>query len=177
MSQTSLTDTIAALFTAPAEAAILAERRFRQIWTAWLRDAQGRIEAAPATAKAQLLSQLLDLAPVMTFEAAIDLGVTMRLVSVRRRSGGGELGLAVGPFQAAGTFGFMGETTTESVLQARARYQLSNRNTLTLRDYLQGATGGLPTPETLADTIDLLERTQAAAPGSRVRPAPRGAAG
>lgn len=162
MAQSDLTDIITTLFTAPAEASVAAEKQYRRIWMQWLQKTMALLDAAPeGSDKAKMLTQRLDLAPILKFEAAVDLGVTMRLVSVKAREGGGELGLAVGPFQAAGSFSFMSQSTSESILQARARYQLSNRNELTLRDYLQGAIGGVPSPESLKTDLDKLQALQA----------------
>ena len=76
---------------------------------------------------------------VMKLEAAVDLAITMKITSVKGKEGSAKHGLSVGPFSAGGSYSFMEQNTQESVLNARARYQLSNTNEQTLVEYLSGA--------------------------------------
>jgi len=54
--------------------------------------------------KAQLLKERLNLVPVMKFQAAIDLGITMRIASVDQKSGNLSAGLLLNVFQARATY-------------------------------------------------------------------------
>lgn len=136
------------LFTAPIRAAVEAEASYRRIWVEWLQQTASLIpEDATDEVQARIIANRLDMAPVMKLDAAIDVGLTMRLVTVKQTDAGGELGLAVGPFQVSGQFGFSSSKTAESVMEARARYQLSNTNSATMRDYLEAA-DAVPTKKT-----------------------------
>lgn len=137
---TDLESMFASLFTAPTKAVIEAEKHYRQIWIDWLNELiqlVGKAKGINANAdEAAIIARQLDLAPVMKLDAKIEVGVTMRLASVRKFKGDVTLGLGVGTLQAAGSFGFSSESAQESVLQARAFYGLSNSGEVSLKNYL-----------------------------------------
>lgn len=94
----------------------------------------------------------------------------MRIAKLQRSDGNLKVGLAVGPFQAAGSFGFMSETASESVIQARAAYVVSNDAGETgLKDVLSAL--GLPDPldpASVRTAIEKLEALKATLPASTV---------
>lgn len=152
MAQAQMHEILNTLFTAPVKASVMAEAEYRKVWIEWLDRTEKLIPAdAPEAVQKAVIEAQLDMAPIMKFEAAIDLGVTMRLVSIKEGSGGGSLGLNVGAFQVSGSFGFMSSNTSESILEARARYQLSNTNEQTLRGFLAAAGVPVEKKEQLAD--------------------------
>lgn len=129
---------ITTLLTAPGRAAVRASREQRAIWIEWLRDVQGLLEGEedPEIRKS-IVRQHMRLAPVWQASVQVSLGITMRVASIERREAGMTLGLGVGLLQSSGSFGFMSETSAESVLQARAQYALSNQGEVTLPAYLE----------------------------------------
>ncbi len=159
MAQADLKDIINTLFTAPVEASLMAEEGYRRIWIEWLKKLAKILDGTGGGK--DLIESHLDMAPVMKFEAAIDVAITMRIVTVKETSGGGGLGLAVGPFQASGQFGFSNQNTSDSTLSARARYQLSNTNEQTLRGYLADAGIPVTKKEELPAAIEKMEATVA----------------
>ena len=149
------------LFSEPLKATLDAEKSYREVWVEWLTQTQKLIPAnATGPQQAAMISERLDIAPTMKFEAAIDAAVTMRLVSVKSKTGEGKLGLAVGPFQVSGSFGFTSSSTSESILEARARYQLSNTNEATLRGWLEAAGIDPTTRDSLDDAKARLQDTE-----------------
>lgn len=126
------------LFTAPTEAAVNAASEQRRVWIDWLRDVERLVSAASDEAvKRAIVRRHLDLAPVWKMAAQVSVSITMRVASIKRFEGGATLGLAVGLLQASGSFGFMSESSTESVMQARAQYALTNETEVSLADYLE----------------------------------------
>jgi len=133
-----LTRVFTTLFTAPTDAVVKAAAVQRRIWIDWLRDVVRLVEATDdADAKKRIIREHLALAPVWRISAQVSVGVTMRVASIKRTEGGASLGLGVGPIQASGSFGFMSESSSESVLQARAQYAVTNNDrVVTLEEYL-----------------------------------------
>lgn len=124
------------LFTAPSQAMVDAAIKQRVAWINWLRDIKRLVDDADANYKQQILDQHLDLAPIWKMDAQVSVAIQMRVASISRIEGGLSLGLGISVLQAAGSFGFMSESTSESVLHARAQYAFSNGSQITLRDYL-----------------------------------------
>lgn len=138
MATGDLTDVFSTLFTAPTGAVVDAAREQRRIWRDWLRDVLRLVEAAEdAATKRAILAEHLALAPTWQLTAQVSVGVTMRVASIERAEGGAMLGLGVGLLQGAGSFGWMHESSTESVLQARAQFALGNEREVRLADYLK----------------------------------------
>ena len=68
--------------------------------------------------------------------AQVSVGITMRVASINRTEGGATLGLGIGLLQAPGTFGFVSESTSESILLERIKlslhtFQLNHQGTTT----------------------------------------------
>lgn len=146
MSQPELVDVFEMLFNAPVTASARAERAFRGIWSQWLKDLAALLDALDeggalsAQQKLAVIKSQLSIAPVLKLEADVEVGVIMKLVTVTGVKADGTLGLGVGPFKVAGSFGFNRETSQESTLSANARYKLGNTSELSLSDMLS-ATG------------------------------------
>jgi hypothetical protein len=143
MATDDLTRVFTTLFTAPTEATVKAAAAQRRIWIDWLRDVKALVDStADDNVKKAIISEHLALAPTWRMAAKISVGVTMRVASVKRVEGGASLGLGLGTVQVAGNFGFMSQSSSESVLQARAEYSLTNDREISLGDYL--TTLGVP---------------------------------
>ncbi|MDD1795061.1 hypothetical protein LRP50_18190 [Enterovibrio sp. ZSDZ42] len=137
MGNESVSSIVSTLLTAPAEAVVFASREQRKIWIQWLQDLQNILASTEnEDVHKTIIEKHLPLAPLWKMTAQISLGITMRIASIERREGGVSLGLGVGMIQASGTFGFSRETTSESVLQAFANYNLTNDSEISLKDYL-----------------------------------------
>lgn len=164
MPNTSLESIVSTLFTAPAHAAVTAEKEYLSIWKGYL-DSLNKEINDPASAfkpeeKVQLLKERLSLVPVMKFQAAIDLGITMRIASVEQKSGNLSAGLQLNVFQASGGFGFMTQNAQESTFQARATYNMANYDAVTLQQYLAPAKIDLTDPLKLEEAVKYLEKKQ-----------------
>jgi len=164
MSNTSLESIVSTLFTAPAQAVIAAEKEYLSIWKGYLESLAKELNDPASTLKpeekALLLKERLNLVPVMKFQAAIDLGITMRIASVDQKSGNFSAGLQLNVFQASGGFGFMTQNTQESTFQARASYNMSNYDAVTLTQYLAPAKIDLTDPTKLDEAVKYLEKKQ-----------------
>lgn len=157
-----LTSIVQVLFTAPVEAALLSEREIRRVWAEWLRNIASLASSAGLSGEALVgfINTQLALAPVMKFDAEIDLGMTLKITSLNSREGGGKIGLSVGPFSAAGQFSFMQQNSSESVLNARAVYSLSNANAQTLSGYLNAARLECVDVDSLRESASALEAVE-----------------
>jgi hypothetical protein len=127
------------LFTAPTDAVVKAAAEQRRIWRDWLLDVQRLLDGlgdAEQETRKRIIREHLRLAPTWKMTAQVSVGITMRVTSLNRAEGGVTLGLGVGLLQGSGTFGFLSESTTESILQARAQYALGNEAEVSLADYL-----------------------------------------
>ena len=122
MSDASLTSVLSEIYTAPLQAAVDAELQYRRIWADWLRLKQ---RLAPADAD---WSELSKTAPVVKVDARIEIAITMRISSAKEFKAGISAGLVLGPIHASGTFGFVGRSAQESVLQASTSVVLSNND-------------------------------------------------
>ncbi|CAM2067890.1 hypothetical protein SCOR_21095 [Sulfidibacter corallicola] len=146
------------LFTAPANAVVQAEAEYRAIWAQWLENTMALLAKVPqGTDRSAILAKHLELAPVMKLGAQIEVGITLRVGSVTRREGSLGVSLGVGAFQASGSFGFMSQNTSESVMQARAAYALSNETEVTLKDFAANWSIDLADPTQLSSAIDFLK--------------------
>jgi hypothetical protein len=167
---TDLSKVFTMLFTAPTEAVVTAAAKQRAVWMDWLRDVKRLLEGAGDAYKQGIIDRHLALAPVWKMDAQVSVAVQMRVASIDRVSGGLTLGLGVSVLQAAGTFGFMSESSSESVLQARAQYAFSNGAQVSLKDYL--STLGIELkPDTLDTAIGKLQATSTPLPELPAAPA------
>jgi len=137
MATSDITKIITTLLTAPTKAVVDAASEQRSSWISWLKDVQRLVnDASDDAQKKKIIDEHMKIAPVWKLGAQISIGVTMRVASIERSEGSASLGLGIGLLQASGSFGFMNETSTESILQARAQYALSNDAEITLAQYL-----------------------------------------
>ncbi len=164
MKTNNLSSVFTDLFTAPIEATLHAEERYRDIWIGWLKNLKSlvdsRVAANPHPDDQQMrafIESQLSLAPIMRLEARIDVGVNLRVTSVRQSEAGGSLGLQLGVLQAAGTFSFASQDTQESVVTARATYALANSGQISLKDFLEKAVIPLATPAHFDSAIEFLK--------------------
>lgn len=147
------------LFVSPTEAVVLAASEQRRIWIIWLKDIQRLLQALPDgdnDAASTLISGHMRLAPVWKMSAQISVGMTMRIASINRMDGEASIGFGLGLLQASGNFGFMSESSSESVFQAQASYALSNESEITLVDYLSTLGVTPASPSDLQTAIDKL---------------------
>ena len=139
MKKNDVSQVITTLLTAPTEAVVNAAAEQRRIWAKWLTDVQRILDSMPEgdnEARQLVIREHLSLAPVWKMSAQISVGITMRVASIERKEGEASFGLGVGLLQASGGFGFMSESSTESVLQAHANYALSNDKEVSIESYL-----------------------------------------
>lgn len=130
MSEASISTVFQDLFQAPLKAVTDAEARYRAIWADWI---QMQYDLAFDKTKNDWragvdFSKVMQTAPVISLDGVIEVGITMRIASVREISANLNIGISVGPIYASGGFGFMNRTTQESVFQASTRFTLSNQN-------------------------------------------------
>jgi hypothetical protein len=159
MSTTSLTNVFRELFVAPLAAATTTEEDYRRIWGDWL-DRQLKLlsdengELKPGVD----LGRLLESAPVVNLDGVIEVGITMRIASVKEFNAALQIGLSVGPIYGSGGFGFVNRTSQESVFQASTRYTISNfeRN---LKKYLEDRNITLAKPEDMKTAIEILRKS------------------
>lgn len=158
---TKLENMISTLFTAPCRATVQTERDCRQIWVEWLEDLNNMIikltNIDAGTDVTNVIAKHLDLAPIMKMNAKIEIGLTMRLASIKENSGKMEVGLSVGPIGASGSYGFMSRSTAESVMQVHAAYTMSN-NDVSLKDYLASSNLSLSSAGDVTTAIDTLKQ-------------------
>jgi hypothetical protein len=122
MSTASIRDVMTELFTAPLEAAVAAERGYREAWAQWMKD---QADLAKNNRNVSIPEILRD-APAVSLDGIVEMSVTMRIASVRQREGSVGLGVGLGPVHATGSFGFISKTAEESIFQAQAKFTLSN---------------------------------------------------
>ncbi|WOO42690.1 hypothetical protein [Rubellicoccus peritrichatus] len=162
MDNDDIVNAITVLFTAPTEAVVDAASHQRRIWIKWLKDIDRLINPPtgvdkPSKAQAnEIILRHLELAPVWKMSAQISIGIGMRIASIRRMEGGIKLGIGTSMVSASGSFGFMSESASESTLQARANYAMSNEQEVTLKEYLNDLGVGVTDPTTLTKAIDRL---------------------
>lgn len=152
MANNDIPGMVADLLTAPAEGVVEAASRQRKIWIKWLTDIKRILDSADQNddeLKKKIIKTHLELAPVWKLSAQLSLGMTMRIASINRTEANASLGLAVGLLTFGGSFGFMSESSSESVIQIRAQYALSNEKEVKLTEYLDSL--GV----TLADAADV----------------------
>lgn len=160
MENSNLTTVFSELFTAPIQAVVQAEAQYRRIWCDWLVSLQALLTKRgqlTAEQEAAFIQSQLELAPIMRLEARIDVGISLRVTSVRQTQVGGSFGLQVSVLQAAGSFSFASQDTQESVLNARATYALANTQQLSLKDFLEKAILPMEKIEHLEPAIKFLK--------------------
>lgn len=128
MSETSITNVMAEVFSAPLAAVVKAEAQYRRIWADWMASQLALVtEADGKTLRPDVqLSEILKTAPAVNLDGEIELAITMRVAGVREVSGGLGVGLSLGPVYGSGNFGFMSRKTEESVFSVQAKFTLSN---------------------------------------------------
>ncbi|MEO0796254.1 MAG: hypothetical protein AAFX93_13885 [Verrucomicrobiota bacterium] len=162
MKNNDVVDAITVLFAAPTEAVVDAASQQRRVWIKWLKDIQRLLVENPSaddaitTQNNNIIAKHLQLAPVWKLSAQISIGIGMRISSLNRFSGGIELGLGTSLVQASGNFGFVSESASESTLQARANYALSNDQEVTLEEYLSDLGVDVTDPATLTLAVERL---------------------
>jgi hypothetical protein len=155
---TSIESMVSTLFTAPGNAAVEAERAYRQIWISWLKDLAALVKARnfQAGEADMMVKEHAKLAPIMRIGGNIDIGITMRIASVSEKQGSISLNLGVGPIGASGSFGFMNRTSEESVLQVHAQYAIANTE-IGLEEFLKDSKLTLASPADVDTAIKFLE--------------------
>lgn len=132
-----LRDVVASLFVEPVHGFNRAQSATIDMWLRALRGIAAGM-GDDDTLSAQELGQRLDLLPRWSASIAGATAVTMRLTSATKMTGDLSLGIGVGAFQASGSFGFMRETSSESVIQAQASYEVTNtRGEISVLDLLE----------------------------------------
>ena len=158
MSTTSLTNVFRELFVAPLNAVTQTEEDYRRIWAHWLEQQLQLLTLENGELRPGVeLSTLLDNAPIVNLDGVIEVGITMRIASVREYDASIEAGLAIGPIHASGGFGFVNRSSQESVFQASTRYTISNfdRN---LKRYLEDRNIPVAKLDDVKTAIDVLKK-------------------
>ncbi len=147
---------ITTLLTAPSIATIDSMKAQRIIWKQWLEDINALVKKADINAQQQIIDKHLDIAPTWKMTAQISLSLSMRVASINRKDGKFVLGLGIGPVQASGEFGFMSQSTSEGSMHASVKYNLTNDNEITLRNYMDTLGVTKIVPENIEDSIKKL---------------------
>jgi len=158
MSTTSLTNVFRELFVAPLSAVTQTEQDYRRIWAQWLEQQLRLLTEENGQLRPGVeLAKMMDNAPTVNLDGVIEVGITMRIASVREYDASIEAGLAVGPIHASGGFGFMNRSSQESVFQASTRYTISNfdRN---LKKYLEERNIPVARLEDVKTAIEILKK-------------------
>lgn len=127
------------LFTTPVQSLILAEREYRKIWMEYIDDVTKQLEQlnigkdSDNQKKAAIIKSALSMAPVMNFEAAIEVESMMRISGTKEKSVNGGLQLSV--FHVSGRYS--SSNRQESSIKAKAIYNLSNTKKISLIKYLE----------------------------------------
>lgn len=157
MSTSSLENMVSTLFSAPGRAAIETELAYRKIWINWLKDvtnliAKKKFEANENALK-QALMQHLELAPVMKISGVMEIGLTMRIASLKESNG--SISMGIGAIALSGSYGFASRTAEESIIQVRAQYTLTNSE-VSLEKYLGTWGITLASAESVENAIKML---------------------
>ncbi|MEM6334456.1 MAG: hypothetical protein AAF823_14060 [Planctomycetota bacterium] len=140
-STAALSDVVAGLFVEPLHGFNRAQMDIVDHWIATLerlKQVLGQGGANKPKDPAALIAATLAMAPKWSATIRGDASIVLRVASLTQTQGQVSLGVAVGPFQASGSFGFMSETASESVIQARASYVVSDDGgEISLRDLLK----------------------------------------
>jgi hypothetical protein len=158
MGTTSLTNVFRELFVAPLSAATTTEEDYRRIWANWLDQQLKLLSDDSGELKPGVdLKKLLETAPVINLDGVIEVGITMRIASVKEFDATLQVGLSLGPIYGSGGFGFVNRTSQESVFQASTRYTISNfdRN---LKKYLEDRNITLANPDEMKTAIEILKK-------------------
>jgi hypothetical protein len=158
MSTTSLISVFRELFVAPLNAAASTEEDYRQIWANWLEQQHKLLTGDDGQLKPGVeMDKILDLAPVINLDGVIEVGITMRIASVKEYKTSGEVGMSLGPIYGSGGFGFVNRSSQESVFQASTRFAMSNfdRN---LKKYLEDRNIQLTDAKDLTEAVAILRK-------------------
>jgi hypothetical protein len=128
MSAATISAVLTDLFSAPLQAVVDAEWKYRQVWADWMAFQMALLtkEDGKTLRDGVNLADVLRTAPAVSLDGVIELAITMRIASVKELSVGLGVSVGVGPVYASGNFGFMSRTTEESTFQAQAKFTLSN---------------------------------------------------
>ena len=158
MTTTSLTSVFRELFVAPLSAATSTEEDYRRIWADWLEQQKQLLSNDDGQLPSELdLEKILDLAPTVSLDGVIEVGITMRIASVKEYDVSLQTGLSLGPIYGSGGFGFVNRSSQESVFQASTRYTLSNFDR-DLKKYLQDRNIQLTKPGDLENAVKMLRK-------------------
>lgn len=133
MAQTqSISSVFRDLFRSPLQAVIQAERDYLKIWADWI-DVQVKLLDDKELSEEQIQA-LMTKAPSVQLDGFIDVGISMRIATVKQTDIGISAGISgaamgVAPVHASGSFGFSKSSSQESMFQASARFNVSNNNT------------------------------------------------
>jgi len=159
---TTLTDLVSEFYEAPLNAVQKAEAHYRETLANWLDKKWTWYKALDEASRQTIpFSQFLNEAPAIQMNAVFDLSATLRIASVSSKSASLSGGLALGPIQTSGGFGFSSQRSEESVLKAASSITISNTATDLVR--LLGKYGIDPTDESSVKTAVALLRGGTAA--------------
>lgn len=124
---TTLTDLVSEFYEAPLNAVQKAEARYRDTLASWLDKKWSWYERLDESSRQNIsFSKFLDEAPAIQMNAVFDLSATLRIASVSEKSTSISGGLALGPIQTSGSFGFSSQRSEESVLKVASSITVSN---------------------------------------------------
>lgn len=166
MSSASISSVFRELFQAPLRALTDAEEDYRRIWADWL-EVQFRflsIEKKEGARSVRVWKDGVDFekvvrehAPVVALNGAVDVGITMRIASVKEFNGNVGFGVALGPVYASGGFGFTGRSSKESLFQASTQFTVSNQPG-DLSEYLSNRNVTLAEPSDVESAVKFLRQ-------------------
>lgn len=153
---TTLTDLISEFYEAPLDAVQRAEAHYRKTLANWLDKKWAWYQTLDESRRREIsFTEFLDEAPAIQMNAVFNLAATLRIASVSSKSANVSGGLALGPIQTSGGFGFSSQRSEESVLKAASSITVSN--TVTDLAVLLGKYGLDPTDESSVKTaVELL---------------------
>jgi len=169
MSTASITNVIEQLFSAPLNAATNAEKNYRKIWLDWidhkvklLEKVSGntKTEGTKKVLKPEIIANMFNQAPIVSLEGTIDIGITMRISSVKESGGEVSAGIQVGPVHAGGKFSFMNQKSEESMFQAATSFALGNTDKVDLKTYLENMGLDTSSANALADARKILSESK-----------------
>jgi hypothetical protein len=152
---------ISSIFLAPGRAALEVEAEYRKIWDDWMERSMKRIgfdsdaDDEVNEKKRKILKELLTLAPIMKINGAIEIGLTMRIASIKEGKGG--ISLGTGPIGISG--GYFKQSAEESVMSVRASFTLTNAE-LDLTGFLAKNGIELAKPGDVTRALELLKGDQ-----------------
>ncbi len=122
-----ISEVLSDMFRSPLNAVVEAERNYLAIWADWL-EMQLKLIGDDDLTQEQI-EALMTKAPAVKLDGFIDVGVSMRIATVKQKDVSFGVGIGVGPVHASGAFGFSKTSSQESMFQASARFNITNHNT------------------------------------------------